>query len=96
LQLYTYSSKTINDRSSRTLTGDSTSVGCDRADKQLAVSETGEGADSLGYELEVIGDAEAGTSGKVLGSREFARYYKQHHKPADMRTSVQVNTVIAK
>ncbi|KAL0053774.1 hypothetical protein WJX82_010594 [Trebouxia sp. C0006] len=66
------------------------------ADKQLAVSETGEGADSLGYELEVIGDAEAGTSGKVLGSREFARYYKQHHKPADMRTSVQVNTVIAK
>lgn len=96
MQLYTYSSKTINDRSSRTLTGDSTSVGCDRADKQLAVSETGEGADSLGYELEVIGDAEAGTSGKVLGSREFARYYKQHHKPADMRTSVQVNTVIAK
>jgi hypothetical protein len=96
LQLYTYSSKTIDDRSSRALTGDSTSVGCDRADKQLAVSETGEGADSLGYELEVIGDAEAGTSGKVLGSREFARYYKQHHKPADMRTSVQVNTVIAK
>lgn len=66
------------------------------ADKQLAVSETGEGADSLGYELEVIGDAEAGTNGKVLGSREFGRYYKQHHKPADMRTSVQVNTVIAK
>ncbi len=96
MQLYTYSSKTIDDRSSRALTGDSTSVGCDRADKQLAVSETGEGADSLGYELEVIGDAEAGTSGKVLGSREFARYYKQHHKPADMRTSVQVNTVIAK
>ena len=68
--------------------------GC--ADKQLAVTETGEGADSIGYELEVVGDAEAGTSGKVLGSREFARYYKQHHKPADMRTSVQVNTVVAK
>lgn len=66
------------------------------ADKQLAVTETGEGADSIGYELEVVGDAEAGTSGKVLGSREFARYYKQHHKPADMRTSVQVNTVVAR
>lgn len=66
------------------------------ADKQLAVTETGEGADSLGYELEVSGDAEAGTSSKVLGSREFARYYKQHHKPADMRKSVQVNQVVAK
>lgn len=96
LQPYTYFSKIIDHKSFRALTKDSTTVSCDGADKQLAVSETGEGADSLGYELEVIGDAEAGTSGKVLGSREFARYYKQHHKPADMRTSVQVNTVIAK
>ena len=60
------------------------------------MTETGEGADSLGYELEVSGDAEAGTGSKVLGSREFARYYKQHHKPADMRKSVQVNQVVAK
>ncbi|KAL3137679.1 hypothetical protein ABBQ38_004953 [Trebouxia sp. C0009 RCD-2024] len=65
-------------------------------DKQLAVSETGESAASLGYELEVAGDAEAGSSSKVLGSREFARYYKQHHKPADTRTSVVINTVVAK
>ena len=69
---------------------------CSCADRQLAVTETGEGADSLGYELEVVGDPETGTSGKVLGSREFARYYKQHHKPADTRTSVQVNSVVAK
>lgn len=68
----------------------------DAADKQLAVSETGESAASLGYELEVAGDAEAGSSSKVLGSREFARYYKQHHKPADTRTSVVINTVVAK
>ena len=67
--------------------------GC--ADKQLAVTETGEGADSLGYELEVLGDSDAGTSGKVLGSREFARYYKQHHKPMDTRKSVLVNKVVA-
>lgn len=72
------------------------SLAGDTADKQLAVSETGEGAASLGYELEVAGDAEAGSSSKVLGSREFARYYKQHHKPADTRTSIVVNTVIAK
>ena len=66
------------------------------ADKQLAVTETGEGAESLGYELEVAGDADAGSNSKVLGSREFARYYKQHHKPADARTSVIINTVVAK
>ena len=66
------------------------------ADRQLAVTETGEGADSLGYELEVAGDAATGTSGKVLGSREFARYYKQRHRPTDTRTSVVINTVIAK
>ena len=96
LQPHTYFSKTIDHKRFKALLGDSTTVSCDGADKQLAVSETGEGADSLGYELEVIGDAEAGTNGKVLGSREFVRYYKQHHKPADMRTSVQVNTVIAK
>ena len=47
------------------------------------------------YELEVTGDSEAGTSGKVLGSREFARYYKQHHKPTDTRKSVLVNQVVA-
>lgn len=60
------------------------------------MTETGEGAESLGYELEVAGDAETGSSSKVLGSREFARYYKQHHKPADTRTSVVINTVVAK
>lgn len=65
------------------------------ADSQLAVSVTGEGADSLGYELEVLGDSEAGSSGKILGSREFARYYKQHHKPTDTRKSVLVNKVVA-
>ena len=65
------------------------------ADSQLAVSVTGEGADSLGYELEVLGDSETGSSGKILGSREFARYYKQHHKPADSRKSVLVNKVVA-
>ena len=33
---------------------------------------------------------------RVLGSREFALYYRQSHKAADTRQSVTVNTVLAK
>lgn len=34
--------------------------------------------------------------GKVIGSRDLARYYRQHPRPADERRSVQVNTMLAK
>jgi hypothetical protein len=41
-----------------------------------------------GYEL-AVGDA----SGKILGSRDFARYYRQNHKPIDGRKSPHLATV---
>ena len=33
---------------------------------------------------------------KVLGSREFALYYKQRHRAVDTRQSVTVNTMLAR
>jgi len=41
-----------------------------------------------GYEL-AVGDA----GGKILGSRDFARYYRQNHKPIDSRRSTHLATV---
>jgi hypothetical protein len=49
-----------------------------------------------GYELVVSGGGGGGGGGKVLGSREFARYYRQRHKPQDDRQIVVVNTMLAK
>jgi pre-60S factor REI1 len=65
--------------------------------KQLALaldglSIGGSGA-AGGWELAVPSQGSAG--GKVLGSRELARYYKQRPKPQDNRRSVIVNTIIA-
>lgn len=51
-------------------------------------------SNSRGFEL-VLG-GEQGAAQKVLGSREFSRYYRQHHRPQDTRQSVLVNTVLAK
>ncbi|KAL6746598.1 hypothetical protein V8C86DRAFT_1839150 [Haematococcus lacustris] len=50
---------------------------------------------SSGYELLIPGAA-GGAGGKVIGSREFARYYKQRHKHGDDRQIVTVNTMLAK
>ena len=47
-----------------------------------------------GYELMLPG-AE-GQPSKILGTREFARYYRQRPRPADERQSVAVNTVLAR
>ena len=47
-----------------------------------------------GYELLVPGTD--GGVDKVLGSREFARFYRQKHRPEDMRQAVVVNTMLAK
>jgi pre-60S factor REI1 len=65
--------------------------------KQLALALNGLSIGSSGaaggWELAVPSQGSAG--GKILGSRELARYYKQRPKPQDNRRSVIVNTIIA-
>lgn len=65
--------------------------------KQLALamdSLTLGGLAGTGWELAVPSKG-PGAGSKVLGSREFARYYRQRPKPQDTRQSVIVNTIIA-
>lgn len=47
-----------------------------------------------GYELVVGGDVD-GTGGKVLGHRQFARYYRQKYRAGDPRHSIAINRVLA-
>lgn len=50
----------------------------------LALTETPEESTSQttgGYELAIANDSEGNRGGKVLGSRDFARYYRQNHRP---------------
>lgn len=47
-----------------------------------------------GYEL-VLKDHESGRE-KVLGTREFSRYYKQRYKPQESRNSVLAGQVVAR
>mmetsp|Transcript_29012 Transcript_29012/g.81726 ORF Transcript_29012/g.81726 Transcript_29012/m.81726 type:complete len:417 (+) Transcript_29012:165-1415(+) len=54
--------------------------------------DTMEGGASAGYELVLQGHDD---EPRILGSREFAKYYRQHPKPSDSRRSVQIGTVIA-
>ena len=49
---------------------------------------------AAGFELVLDGSGDGG--GKVLGSREFSKYYKQRPRPVESRESVLVNTVLAK
>ena len=49
---------------------------------------------SQSYELAVGGGDRSG--GKLLGHREFARFYKQRHHPVDTRESVAANAVLSK
>lgn len=62
---------------------------------ELAVAD-GEDTDAQlrtgGYELAVGG---GGGSGRVLGSRQLARYYRQSYRPSDSRRSVAVASVLA-
>eukprot|EP01025_Chloroclados_australasicus_P038959 TRINITY_DN4020_c0_g1_i1.p1 TRINITY_DN4020_c0_g1~~TRINITY_DN4020_c0_g1_i1.p1 ORF type:complete len:432 (-),score=29.62 TRINITY_DN4020_c0_g1_i1:297-1592(-) len=46
-----------------------------------------------GYELAV--PSQEGTSMKILGAREFSRYYKQKPKYEDTRQSVVINSIVA-
>jgi pre-60S factor REI1 len=57
---------------------------------------SGAAAAAGGWELAIPGGGQgSGSSGKVLGSRDLARYYKQRPKPQETRRSVIVNTIIA-
>lgn len=47
-----------------------------------------------GYELVVGGDVD-GAGGKVLGHRQFARYYRQKYRAGDARHSIAINRVLA-
>ena len=49
---------------------------------------------SSGYEMAVPGDAEG--SVKLLGSRQFSRFYRQKHRPADDRPGIVANVSAAK
>ncbi|GLC35863.1 hypothetical protein PLESTM_000376600 [Pleodorina starrii] len=64
----------------------------------LAGAVSGSSAAAVaGYELVVGGGGEDGLSGgKVLGHRDFARLYRQRHRPEDDRRSVLVNTMLAR
>ena len=58
-----------------------------------AVAEPAELASS-GYEIAVPGEADG--SVKLLGSRQFARYYRQKHRPTEERPGVLANVSAAK
>ena len=47
-----------------------------------------------GYELML--PSSDGQGSKILGAREFSRYYRQKHRPEDSRQSVVINTVLAR
>ncbi len=67
------------------------------AGKELAIGNGGGPASAAvlgGFELMLPGAD--GQGAKILGTREFARYYRQKQRPVDTRQSVTVNTVLAK
>jgi pre-60S factor REI1 len=43
----------------------------------------------------VLANGGGGGGGKIIGSREFARYYRQRPRLGDGRASVQAATVLA-
>lgn len=61
------------------------------------VVSAAEAGPSASYELVLAGGGGTGGAGggKILGSREFARYYRQRHRPGDARESVQAAQVQA-
>lgn len=69
------------------------------AGKEMVMADGGSEADMLtlgtgNYELSV--PATEGRGRKVLGSREFALYYRQRHRAVDTRQSVTVNAMVAR
>lgn len=62
------------------------------AGQELAVAD--EISTAQGFEL-VLRDQESGRE-KVLGTREFAKYYRQRYKPQEARNSVLAGQVVAR
>ncbi|KAI3426265.1 hypothetical protein D9Q98_008640 [Chlorella vulgaris] len=58
------------------------------------VVSAAEAGPSAAYEL-VLANGGGGGGGKIIGSREFARYYRQRPRLGDGRASVQAATVLA-
>ncbi|KAH6559635.1 hypothetical protein KP509_1Z001300 [Ceratopteris richardii] len=51
---------------------------------------------TVGSELIIRQEAPEKHSVKIIGSREFARYYKQRPRPSDSRDAVLVNSIVAR
>lgn len=68
------------------------------AGQELMVGGSDEPVEAVtnGYELAIPADESSGSKGKVLGSREFARFYRQRPRLDDTRQSVAVNKVLAR
>ena len=62
--------------------------------EMVAVDDDDALPSSSGYELTLPGTN--GAASRVLGSREFARYYKQKHRAADDRPGVAANSLAAR
>ena len=60
-------------------------------DLTMATQEGLPETSAAGFEL-AIPDQD-GKSSKLIGSREFLRYYKQNHKPSDTRKSTHISTL---
>ena len=58
----------------------------------MADSEDAPAYATGGFELALPG--QEGGKQRMLGSREFVRYYRQRHRRPDIRTSVAINTVL--
>lgn len=59
-------------------------------------ASAGPAAAVVTYAHELMVPGKDGAGSKVLGSREFARYYRQRHRPVDERQIVVVNQMHAK
>ena len=60
-------------------------------DLTMATQEGLPETSAAGFEL-AIPDQD-GKSSKLIGSREFLRYYRQNHKPSDTRKSTHISTL---
>lgn len=65
-------------------------------DMQLVESGTHEPQADAAYELAVAGSRDGSQGGKLIGHRDFARFYRQRHRPSDTRASVAANAVVSR
>ena len=74
--------------------GDADMEGGGGQGRALILSEA-EAGPAAAYELVLAGGGGGRGGGKILGSREFARYYRQRLRLGDLRASVQAAVVQA-